>query len=30
MKTSPLIEDNKAMITVKESWAQSILGGDIK
>jgi hypothetical protein len=30
MKTCPLIEDNKAMITVEESWAQVILGGDIE
>jgi hypothetical protein len=30
MKTCPLIEDNKAMITIKESWAQVIMGGDIE
>jgi hypothetical protein len=30
MKTCPLIEDIKVKITVEESWAQSILGGDIE
>jgi hypothetical protein len=30
MKTCPLIEDNKVKITVEESRAQFILGGDIE